>query len=268
MTTCTRRRHSVWTTCTCSDCLTERRRMCKLQRNGYYRRTSSDQAWAVLEPLILDAWSVQAIANGAGLPQGSLTRAVAEYRAEGKRTRFGPTIAHAIVTMQPPTAGQVGATVTRRQLRALARIGHGLQTVSTASGVGFSTLAMARRGNVRVSAKIARLVDAAYDRLAMTPGDDDQARNHAAKQGWPAPMAWDDIHDLAAVPIGSTSPDTFDDVVVERILAGDRLDATPAERAEVVRRWLNTGRPLADLERLTGWNGAREKSRVMTEGAA
>ncbi len=268
MTTCTRRRHSVWTTCTCDDCIRERRRMGKIQRNGYYRRTSSEQAWAVLEPLILDSWSVQAIANGAGLPQGSLTRAVAEYRAEGKRTRFGPTVAHAIVTMRPPTAGQIGATVTRRQLRALARIGHGLQTVSTASGVGFSTLAMTRRGNVRVSAKIARLVDAAYDRLAMTPGDDDQARNHAAKQGWPAPMAWDDIHDLAAVPIGSTSPDTFDDVVVERILAGDRLDATPTERAEVVRRWLNTGRPLADLERLTGWNGAREKSRATSERVA
>lgn len=263
MTACIRRRHTVWSTCTCADCLPDRRRMYKIQRNGYYRRVSSDQAWAVLEPLLLDNWSVHAVANAASLPPGSLSRAVAEYRAEGKRTRFGPTVSRALVTMQPPTSGQVGATITRRQLRALARIGHGLQTIAGVSGVNFSTLAMARRGNVRVSAKIARLVDGVYDELAMKPGDDDQARNHAAKQGWPAPMAWDNIRDLAAVPAGATAARDIDPIVVERILAGDRLNATQAEKAEVVRRWLASGRPLAQLEKQTGWNGGREKARAL-----
>lgn len=97
-----------------------------------------------------------------------------------------------------------------------------------------------------------------------TPGDDrggkwarSYARTVAKKNGWLPPLAWDDIDRDPEPP--TAEPVYLDEVVVDRILAGDRLDATPAERAEVVRRWLNTGRPLADLERLTGWNGAREQ---------
>jgi len=54
----------------------------------------------------------------------------------------------------------------------------------------------------------------------------------------------------------SPSPDEeIDDVAVNRILSGDwRYPANEAERREVCRMWRDSGRPLAELERLTGWN--------------
>lgn len=33
-----------------------------------------------------------------------------------------------------------------------------------------------------------------YDRLSMTPGSSDQARQHAHTHGWAPPLAWDDEH--------------------------------------------------------------------------
>lgn len=44
-----------------------------------------------------------------------------------------------------------------------------------------------------------------------------------------------------------------DPVVIQRILAGDNISASQAERLEVVRRWPETGKSLAELERQTGW---------------
>lgn len=57
-------------------------------------------------------------------------------------------------------------------------------------------------------------------------------------------------------------------MLVERILRGERLAATPAEKAEVVRLWLASGRPLKQLEQQTGWNGKREKDRAFAEEGA
>ena len=55
--------------------------------------------------------------------------------------------------------------------------------------------------------------------------------------------------------------------LVERILHGERLAATQEEKAEVVHQWLASGRPLKQLEKQTGWNGARELRRA-NEGKA
>jgi ParB family chromosome partitioning protein len=49
-----------------------------------------------------------------------------------------------------------------------------------------------------------------------------------------------------------------DEAVVESILGGDwAAEANPAERAEVLRRWHAAGKPLAEMERLTGWKPER-----------
>lgn len=50
----------------------------------------------------------------------------------------------------------------------------------------------------------------------------------------------------------------IDEVVVLRILSGEwRLRGNPAEKAEVCRRWVATGRSLAQLAVLTGWKVER-----------
>lgn len=93
-----------------------------------------------------------------------------------------------------------------------------------------------------------------------------RTKSIAARKGFLPPAAWDDIDNDPVPP--AAEPVDMDEVVVDRILAGDRLEATPAEKAEVVRRWLAAGRPLAHLEAQTGWNGNRERLRATQKGVA
>lgn len=92
-----------------------------------------------------------------------------------------------------------------------------------------------------------------------------RTRNIATRKGYLPPAAWDDIDNDPEPP--SSEPVDVDEVLVERILRGERLAATPAEKAEVVRLWLASGRPLKQLEKQTGWNGHRERIRATREVA-
>ena len=56
---------------------------------------------------------------------------------------------------------------------------------------------------------------------------------------------------------------TVDDAMVERALAGEHSGrASRATRDEVLRRWGSMGRTWAELERITGWNIARDLRRL------
>ena len=202
---CIRRAHSVWTSCRCADCGPRQNRMEKAQRTGTYRRVSSQEAWAVVAPKIDDGWTVLALNSAARLPTNSLDGAVAAYRRDGTMTRFGPWLSARLVTMGTPTAGQIGATITRRQLRALARIGWGLMQITDPErGLRFSNLCAIRSGRTeRVGARIAAEIDAVYDRLHLTPGPARQARDRAAAKGWASSLAYDDIRDLTEQPRGA-----------------------------------------------------------------
>lgn len=161
----------------------------------------------------------------------------------------------------------LGAT---RRVDALACLGWSRQELSRRLGRDKSYLSLALRGATitpETFAAIARL----YDALSMTWCTSPAAARTAANartRGVAPPLAWDDaaLDDPAALLYGhaarqarATSGD-FDVVVVERILAGEHhLPATRAERLEVAARWAATGRSLTDLERLTGWNTARDR---------
>jgi len=165
---------------------------------------------------------------------------------------------------------QVSALGTRRRLQALMAIGWDQHSLAVEVGVTNTRISNLVRGiNPEVTSHTAARVARVYDRLSMTARDGTKAaryaRTVARRQGWPPPLGWDDIDTDVEPPAGDGVD--VDEVVVDRILAGDRLPATPAEKAEVVRRWLATGRRLADLERQTGWNGARELRRA-NEGKA
>lgn len=160
-----------------------------------------------------------------------------------------------------------------RRLQALMRIGWSMRALAAEVGVYESTLQEAlRTADTRqfVRSTLASAVVDAYNRLHLTSPEGrgaSRARATAAARGYAPPLAWDDIDNDLEPPDGDGVH--LDEVVVDRILGGERLPATPAEKAEVVRRWLATGRRLADLERLTGWNGKREKDRAFAaEGAA
>jgi hypothetical protein len=107
---------------------------------------------------------------------------------------------------------------------------------------------------------------AVYDRLSMRlpPTDTPEqkanvakTRNRAARNGWLPPLAWDDetLDDPDARPARSRDErrrTDLDPVVVERVLAGERLPMTPAERAEVVRQARARGWSEAVIAQRTG----------------
>jgi hypothetical protein len=139
---------------------------------------------------------------------------------------------------------------------------------SLASELGYGNTRVSnlvRAVNPTVTSSTAARVAEVFERLSASPRNGTTAaryaRTHASQRGWQPPLAWDDIDHDPEPSLPATSGDV-DEVVVERILAGDRLPATPMERVEVVRRWVNSGRPLRHLEQQTGWNVSREASRA------
>lgn len=110
----------------------------------------------------------------------------------------------------------------RDHITALQAAGYGLRTIADIAGVSRSTIThiMGRsRGRSRPNPAVRILRTTAEIILAIDIPD----------------------HDI-------------DWVAVERVLAGDPVPCTQAERIEVIQRWPATGRPLNDLQRLTGWN--------------
>lgn len=116
----------------------------------------------------------------------------------------------------------------------------------------------------------------AYERMCMTipPEQTNRARGYrartrrmAAARGWLPPLAWDDIDDIDETPEMSNRQKRkydIDPVVVQRILDGENLPASKAEKVEVTRRWVATGRPLRHLAELTGWKTERYVEREET----
>lgn len=205
-TTCIRRPHSYWTTCDCTDCTLDRRRKGKAHSAGRPYRLPAEAAWEVLEDRIQRGWTALAIASACGLDPNYFSPHLADYRRGSSRRHIGPNLVPIILAMGRPTAGQVGAEPTRRRLRALARIGYSLTTLSDRTGVKLTTLSMIRSRNERCTAVVANAVTDIYNKLHMTPGDNADATHYATTHEWPAPLAWDNIDDLDETPTGVYKP--------------------------------------------------------------
>lgn len=170
----------------------------------------------------------------------------------------------------------IPAQGTQRRIQALMAMGWTSQDIADTAGLchraKVTSILNGQKGRpaVWVTQSTRDRIAAVYDTLSMRLPDMTRGRQRtrtiAARKGYAPPLAWDDI-DNDPEPL-TAEPVDVDEVVVERILDGERLEATQEEKAEVVRRWLAAGRPLAHLEAQTGWNGKREKDRAMAEEVA
>lgn len=152
---------------------------------------------------------------------------------------------------------------TRRRVRALQALGYSVPAIASEASLPAKTVLDLCYRSDRVRAETANAIAATYERLCMTPATgpySNRSRLCAQRKGWAPPLAWDDIDNPDERPSrpGSRShhrPHTWiDPVVVERVLAGDTtVHASKAERTEVCRRWVESGRSLKSLEALTGW---------------
>lgn len=159
----------------------------------------------------------------------------------------------------------VPALGTQRRIQALVALGWTMQELDNHLGRSQGYLHNVLR-NDRVHTATAALVSGLYDRLCMVvpqgvPGVRTRQRNRARARGWAPPLAWDDIDDPTERPQlrhdGPRRRVDVDPVVVERLLAGERVPCTHAERVAVVEHYRATGRPLAELEHRFGWKPER-----------
>jgi len=167
----------------------------------------------------------------------------------------------------------IPALGTIRRIQALQSLGWTHHQIADAAGVNLKTMRNPLHRGSRVTRATAEAIAAAYELLSMRfPAEDTTiarrnatyARNVARKKGWPPPLAWDDI-DCDAAPRGyrdTTAPTSdLDPVVVERVLAGDRLPMTTAERREVVARARRLGWSEEVIHARTGIARATDASR-------
>lgn len=168
---------------------------------------------------------------------------------------------------------RVDSTGVRRRIEALGALGWTGVQIGALLGTTGEHVRQLRAEKRWSSHRTAARVAAVYEELRdQAPPETSRVerhnasrqRNQAKAKGWAPPEAWHDIDDPTEQPWSRTAITCgyVDEVVVERILVGDPLPANRAERREVIRRWPATGRPLNDLERLTGWNVARELRRI------
>ncbi|WP_300680709.1 hypothetical protein [Nocardioides sp.] len=220
--------------------------------------------------MIEAGWTSRAIGSATGLPPGRFGYILAQYR-KGRRVSLGPVVSAQILNARRPTDGLIGAEPSRRRLRALAVIGWGLDELANETGIAFSTIAMIRNSNERVLAKTALAVADAYTRLYRYPGPSAAAAAEARAKGWPGPLAWNDIDDLAEQPDESGRGDSSRyDILLDADDAGHDINKV-CSHLDVTRKALERWCDRHDLQPLyrrlvaranPDWNGNQHTTKA------
>lgn len=175
------------------------------------------------------------VAELAGLAPSVVTALLYGRRGHQPTNRIRPDTAAAILAVEPGHATRVPALGARRRLQALVALGHPQARLARALGMTAANFgAMLRRDLITERTDTA--VRALYEQLSTTlPAARTacerqgvtRATRHAAAQGWPPPLAWDEgqLDDPAAQPavLPAAEPadtTTVDDVAIDRVLAG------------------------------------------------
>lgn len=160
----------------------------------------------------------------------------------------------------------IDSTGTVRRIQALQTLGWSYAEMGQRGGRTENWAYMITRRALVTTTTAARIAKVYAELCMVIPagGYAERTRALARRKGWPPPLAWTNIDDPDEAPTGweyrvhdtpnqSTVDPPIDPVVIARILAGEVVSATTAERREVVRRWAEAGRVLNELGRLTGW---------------
>lgn len=261
---------------------------CRLAYATYDKRRRANAAAGIIERVSvkpakrhLRAWKTK---TGAGLDT------FAKLSGVGKRTLFdvqhgrrdlisrhtdSAIRAVPLKAVRVPDRNEVDVTVTRRKAQALAAIGWSLTWQSTELNRIPTNYFRSILSHSVVTRQTADAVDALYRELHLTPGPSNRAKIGARKRGWPPPLAYDDIDDPNETPRTTTSPSSprrsssrhedVDQVVVERLMRGERIFATRAEQEEAVLRVMaDPERTLVEFEQQTHLNVRSIAERINT----
>ena len=189
----------------------------------------------------------------AGCREFCCRRAAADYQ----RKRY---FDHRVLGLPPRHVDKTG---TVRRVQALQRLGWSAEVMSHMLGHSgaYLNVTINRDGRLGVHQRTAEKVRDLYERLSMTIGPSDITRRRALRAGWAPPMAWDDdtIDDPNAAPDYGGEDTDVDPVVVMRLLGGDRIKATKAEKEAALAQWVADGGTIRELCKHHGWNDSRYK---------
>jgi len=267
--------------CRCEPCRAansrdehERRRAIAYGRWRPY--VDAGPARAHLEQLRARGIGLNQIARLAGVAPSTLTRLAARTSGNGASTtgliRAEP--ARRILAVPIPVDANthapgslVDATGSRRRLQALVAIGWTQADLARHLQRRPSNLRQTLHSQLVTAATAADVRDL-YDRLWNHPPDQSTPRgrrnSHAAREqarrnGWLAPLAWDDI-DLDREPAAESpqhrTPDDVDDldidILIDRLTTGTAVTLSSAERDVVVARLTDQGHSLHQIAALLG----------------
>lgn len=149
----------------------------------------------------------------------------------------------------------------RRKVQALARIGWDMSDIA----VHRNALSKSLKHRKRIKRSTADLIDEFYrtHHMVIPPDAPDRRRTRARaiREGFVAPLDWEDIDAGVLAPTPAADLDYLDQAEVDYALQYHDFSRklSPAEKTEIIRRWVAAGRSKASLERLSGWNTNRYK---------
>lgn len=242
--------------CPCETCERQRRlnrRNRKLRVLGKPTMVDPRPAVEHIERLVAQGFLNEYIACAAGLQASTISETRRGVAKKIKRSTLD-----AILSVTPEadvfTRPAIGSI---RRVRALVALGWTFLEIERRAGLSPQYLRHMCSSGYRVETTITEAIDRAYREMSMSLGPSGRQRSFAANRGWAPPLAWEgiDMDDPAARPeIGSPArpKDSLDEVVVERVMRGERLPMTRAERVAVVSKMRAQGHGLTEIEARTG----------------
>lgn len=159
----------------------------------------------------------------------------------------------AVTPHRRPQAGFVRALGASRRLQALYALGHGHQFLVIDTGVSSSCIIDLITGrNTSIDVAIDTRIRETFERHSMTVGSNTRTLARARREGWPPPLAWDDIDDPAAIPNLVKDGDAFDPIAIERALKGQHVPLTKREQLHVTELLTVDGWTEKAIAELTG----------------
>jgi hypothetical protein len=248
--------------CRCGPCVAASRRHHKATA---YRTATGTSSYVDAGPArehvlrLLGVLTARQIEARSGVHRTAIRVLVGDFPGRPRSKRITRTTEAALLAVRADrvgneSSGLVDATGTRRRLQALVALGWPVSHLRARVGASSRTTWLLTSGGGAASDFVTvRLRDAVlslYDELSMTlpaPGRGaTRARGMAAARGWAPPLAWDDdsIDDPSAAPQRGVPGDVdsdIDEVIVERVLAGDRMTLSRSARGVVVARLAEAG---------------------------
>lgn len=166
---------------------------------GNPRMVPADETIAHLGTLRAAGLSWSQIARAAGTAASTPREIYVE-----RFTTVSRTNAQKLLAVKPhnrPAVGFVNALGARRRLQALYALGHGHLFLVNNIGISSSCISDILSGrNATIEVDIDTRVRATFKRLSMTIGANARTRARARREGWPPPLAWDDIDNPNETP--------------------------------------------------------------------